>query len=401
MKKETSYNPQILELIEKIEGLQDLIRSKAAEGEENRRVPEDVYQALVAAGANRVCVPTQFGGFAGNNRDCLSVARAIGEADGSAAWIYGIILSGAYLAAFLPLQAQQEVWSESPDEAITVVLSTDATVTKVDGGLRVTGKWGYGTGSWHAQWTFVGINLTDDEGNPQGPALVLVPMSDLSHADDWYVAGMKATGSDTLIAEDIFVPEHRVLPLVPALEGEYPGKGVNTETSYQAVFIPALFMQLVGPHLGMGRAALDLVTEKAQSKAIAYTSYEKQADAVSFQMALAKATLLLQAAEKFAYGTADEIYEHAEAGEYSDYAKRIEYRGEAGYAVECVTQAIDMLVTAHGSAAFADRNPLQRIWRDQATAARHAHVLPATGYEVYGKVLLGRVDEARGVLGAV
>jgi hypothetical protein len=36
---------------------------------------------------------------------------------------------------------------------------------------------------------------------------------------------------------------------------------------------------------------------------------------------------------------------------------------------------------------------LQRIWRDAATAARHAVDLPVVGYEVYGKPLLG-VEEA-------
>jgi alkylation response protein AidB-like acyl-CoA dehydrogenase len=48
---------------------------------------------------------------------------------------------------------------------------------------------------------------------------------------------------------------------------------------------------------------------------------------------------------------------------------------------------------AHGAAGFAEASPLQRIWRDSAVAARHAVILPAVNYEVYGKALLGRDDQ--------
>ena len=59
-----------------------------------------------------------------------------------------------------------------------------------------------------------------------------------------------------------------------------------------------------------------------------------------------------------------------------------------GYVAEKITRAIDILLYAHGAGSFADVNPLQRIWRDSATA-RHTVDLPLVGYGVYGKALLG------------
>lgn len=64
-------------------------------------------------------------------------------------------------------------------------------------------------------------------------------------------------------------------------------------------------------------------------------------------------------------------------------------RSDTGYVSESITRAIGTLLYAHGAASFADINPLQRIWRDSATAARHAVVSPIVSYEVYGKALLG------------
>ena len=34
----------------------------------------------------------------------------------------------------------------------------------------------------------------------------MVPMPDLQIKDTWHVAGLCATGSNTLVAEDVFVP---------------------------------------------------------------------------------------------------------------------------------------------------------------------------------------------------
>lgn len=65
-------------------------------------------------------------------------------------------------------------------------------------------------------------------------------------------------------------------------------------------------------------------------------------------------------------------------------------RADTGWAAECVVNAIGKLIDVHGAGAFAERSPLQRMWRDASVASRHAAILPLTGFEGYGKVLLGR-----------
>jgi len=151
----------------------------------------------------------------------------------------------------------------------------------------------------------------------------------------------------------------------------------------------------------MARAALDYVIGKAEIKAIAYTGYERQADSAVFQVAVAKAAVQLNAVELVAAVVADEIYEAAGRGDYAPYAERIEMRARAGWVVETITSMLNDLMTAHGSAGFAESSVLQRIWRDQATASRHGHTLGASGYEAYGKTLLGRDNDARFVLPVV
>jgi alkylation response protein AidB-like acyl-CoA dehydrogenase len=229
-------------------------------------------------------------------------------------------------------------------------------------------------------------------------AMALIPTSDLQIEETWFVAGMRGTGSDTQVATNVFVPEHRVFPLNAAIEGKYPGSGVNPEASYKPAFVPALALQLVGPHLGMGRAVLDTVVAKAASRGIAYSGYTRQADSVGFQLTAARAALLLDAAELVTRDIGEQLYISAQAGEYPGFAERVVVRGKIGYAVECVTEAVGSLILAHGSSAFAESSMVQRFWRDQTTAASHAHALPATGFDAYGKILLGLEKEARVVL---
>jgi len=318
--------PEIDAVIERIDTLRPELIAAGREGDNLRRVPDAAFDALAGTGAFSISVPTRFGGLAANTREAHAVARAIGRGDGSAAWVHGILDSGAWVLALMDDQAQEDVWGGDggKDAFISIVLATTSQAQRVDGGYSVTGRWSYGTGSLHAAWSLLGIPLTDENGEVVDAGLALIPTADLTVDDNWYVAGMRASGSVTQVAEDVFVPAHRVFPLTAAVEGGYLGS--NPEQSYQTVFVPSLFMKLIGPHLGMGRAALDYVMAKAESKAIAYTGYEKQADSATFQVAVAKAAVLLNAVELVSADIADDIYDAAARGYYAPYAARISMR---------------------------------------------------------------------------
>ena len=210
--------------------------------------------------------------------------------------------------------------------------------------------------------------------------------------DTWFVAGMRSSGSNCLIADDVFVPEHRVMPMPPAIAGDYLTEH-SDEVLYRSALMPVVALVLVGPQLGLGRAALDFVIGKAPNKTIAYTNYTSQKESTAFQLQIAEAARLIDTAHLHAYRAAADIDDAAARGEYPDYLTRARVRSDTGYVAQCITRAIDILLYAHGAGSFAEVSPLQRIWRDSATGARHAIVSPTVNYEIYGKALLG-VDES-------
>jgi alkylation response protein AidB-like acyl-CoA dehydrogenase len=385
--------PDAAELVARAKELHPLLVKNAPIGEKDRRVADDSIQALTDAGLFRLTVPKRYGGYQASLRTFLDVSAAVAEADGGTAWIVTLINVCNWMASLFPVQAQDEVFGADPDAKVSGVLAPTSESRRVDGGWRVSGKWYYNSGSWHSTWSVLGIPITDDAGEVVDQALALIPCSDLRLEDTWFVAGMKSTGSNAVIAEDVFVPEHRILRVPDAINGVYPSEHTDTEALYRSAFVPLLALVLIGPQLGMGKAALDYVISKASKKPISYTFYETQQDSVAFQLKIAEAARLIDTAHLHAYRAAGDIDEAAARGVYPDFLTRARVRSDTGHVAESITRAIDILLSAHGAGSFAEVSPLQRIWRDSATAARHAVAAPMVGYEVYGKALLG-VEES-------
>jgi alkylation response protein AidB-like acyl-CoA dehydrogenase len=380
------------ELLARIRELQPLIEKNAARGEQERRVVEESITALTEAGVFKIAQPRRYGGYPSSVRTMLDVSAAVAEADGGTGWIVALGNVCAWLTGLFSEQAQDEVWGADPDARISGVLTPSCESVKVDGGFRVTGRWFYNSGSWHSSWAILGFPIVNADGEMIDQGLALIPFADLSIEETWFVAGMSSTGSNCLIAADVFVPEHRIMSGLQALGGQYP-TGRADEALYRSAFIPVLALVLAGPQLGMGRKALELVTRKADAKPISYTFYAAQADSTAFQLQLAQAALMIDTAHLHAYRAADDIDRAAAAGAYPDLLRRARVRADTGWVVENITKAIDTLLFAHGAGSFAQVNPLQRIWRDSAVAARHALGLPMVNYEIYGKALLGRPDQ--------
>lgn len=376
------------DVLDNLRALLPDLRAGAAANEQARRLSDDTVAALRRAGAFRIAAPTRFGGLETNLRTMLDVSSTIAEGDGGASWVTTLSNINHWALGLFDERAQAEVYADGPDVVISGVVSPTATARRVEGGYRVSGQWPYASASLHATWCTGGVVVLDEDDSVLDQGMALIPSSDYTVDDTWYVAGMRASGSNTVVADDVFVPEHRMLSMMGAFSGSYVAE--RTDSAFaRSAFGPMLVMVLVGPQLGMGRAALDLVTTKAAEKSLAYTVFERQADSVAFQMMVAEAALKIDTAHLHAYRAADDVMRWAEAGVYPDLVSRARVRGDAAVALRSVTEALNILLDATGAGAFADVNALQRIWRDSNVGARHAVMLPRVSCETYGKALLG------------
>jgi len=376
------------ELVATAASFKDLLREAADEIDQNRRVPDRVIDALADAGLFRLTVPKRYGGHETSVRTIIDVGATLAESCGSTAWVTTLINTVGIAVGMLSKQAQDDVFGANPDARVAGVFSPRGESRRVDGGFRVSGTWYYGSGSLHSDWVMVGFPLVDEAGETKDFGLGLIPRPEYVVKDTWFVVGMRGSGSNAIVVEDAFVPDHHILSVSSVLSGSFPTE-FDTEPLYHSAFQAAFTLVLTGAQLGLGRAALRLAIEQADKRTIPNTIYNRQCDSVGFQMQIADAASMIDTAHMHVYRAAADIDESAKRGEYPSYLMRARIRSDAARAASCVKDAIDILITAHGAGSFAESSPMQRIWRDSNIAVRHGTLVPPASREIYGKALMG------------
>lgn len=383
----TSAVPTRKELVARAAELAPVLRSNSAWSEKNRRLHDESVQALADAGLFRMRMPARYGGYECDTRTLVEVAAELGRADGSAAWVASVYWIPGWMTCLFPDEVQDEVFS-TPDVRVCGTLSPSAIAEPVDGGVVVTGKWGFISGAHHAGWQEIIAILTPEDGEPY-PVMGLVPLSELLVVDDWNTSGLRGTGSVSTVARDLFVPQERVLPLPAVLQGQ-PASARNAGTPiYRVPLLPVASASSVGAVLGMAYAARDAFHKRLPGRKITYTGYESQRDATITHLQIAEATMKTDEAEFHAYRLADLVDAKAAEGTPWKLEERAQVRADLGAVCRLAKEAVDVLASASGGSSIYEDVPIQRILRDVQAVNQHALMNPNTNTELYGRVLCG------------
>ncbi len=376
------------DLIDRAARLRPILEEHLEETDRLRRLPDANVRALKEAGLCRLMVPKRLGGLETDIHTYIAVMAELGRGCGATSWVASLINVCAWLAGLFPDRAQRDIWGADPDAWIAGSLAPHGDAKPVEGGWRVNGRWMWASGCLHAQWAACGIHMTDEHGAMANLGLSLMPMSDLTIEDTWFMAGMKGTGSNTIVAKDVFVPEHRFLPYPPAFQGQYRTEH-GDEAVYRVALVPVTVLILIGSQLGIARAALDHTIAWAAKRGVTHTNYAKQQDSVGFQMLVAEAAMKIDTAHLHAFRAADDLDRTSQAGRHPGLTERARVRTDTALVAKYCREAVELLVSAHGTSSFADSNRMQRLWRDAHVASHHAITEWQVNLEIYGKALLG------------
>jgi len=213
------------------------------------------------------------------------------------------------------------------------------------------------------------------------------PLSDATIQDTWFVAGLKGTGSNTVVFKDAFLPERRLVP--PAPPGHPPGKKHVGEPSDYFALLPHLRSVMLGVLVGMAEAALEIVTGGTSKRGIVYTTYARQTDSHVVQKEIGEAATMIHTARLLMDRANQLIDEAALKQRQITYLEQTRNKGETVFGTDLLVKAVEKLMYVSGSSGFMESTPLQRYWRDLGVAARHAANVPQVGYEMYGRALMG------------
>jgi alkylation response protein AidB-like acyl-CoA dehydrogenase len=375
------------DLVARAAELAPLLRSHAQWQEENRRLHDDVIEAMATAGVFKMRIPKRYGGFESDARTVVDVLTKLGEGDGSAAWNASVWSISNWLACLFPDQVQDEVFA-TPDTRVCGVLSPTASAEPVDGGFVVNGRWGFISGALHSQWQVI-IAMGPAPDGSQWPLMAMVPLSDLVIDDDWHTAGLKATGSVSTIAQNVFVPRERVIPMVAVLQDQYASQINAGSPVYRGPMMATGCVSFVGAAIGLAKGAMATFLDRLPERKITYTDYTSQSEAPLTHLQVAEASLTIDEAQFHATRLATKMDEKGAAGEPWTLPERVAARAALGRVFYLAKKAVDVLNTASGGSSVYSSVPIQRIQRDVQTLNLHALMHPDTNFELYGRILCG------------
>src|ERR1700757_643174 len=229
----------------------DLARGMADQIDSGRRLPAELVGALRDSGLLRAGAPMEVDALELPAGTALRCAEEVARGDASAGWCVSIAITASLLVAYLPPVRRDAVFGDGRGVAAGV-WAPQGKARRMPGGVVVSGRWAFCSGITHADVLFAGCVLDDR------PAVVAMPTEELQILDTWHTLGLRGTGSHDTVADEVFVPDSRVLSI-------FDGPSINRPL-YR--FPPFGFFAacITAAAMGNARAALDDFVALASAK---------------------------------------------------------------------------------------------------------------------------------------
>lgn len=376
-------NPLTHDLVmERVRALLPAIRDRAEQTERDRTIPPESAKEFLDAGLAQILVPKKFGGAELGLKTWMDVVQTIATADGGHGWYASLLIHTPHYLAQFPEPAQRAVWADGPDVAMAGSLTPASRIEHVDGGYRISGKIGYLSGVNYSSWILVGGMLPGEDDQPDWTIFV-VPPGHFNVEDTWHTIGMRGSGSNTVVYEDVFVPSDHVLRVADMRDATSPGGQLHESNYFRSPWITYAPATFVGPMLGAARGALEDYRAWTAERTSLFGS--PVARFTSIQVRLARAAASLDAAELLVYRALDV----AEDDVMASFELRARTYRDQCYAAELILSAMDTIMQISGSQGFAEGNSIQRAWRDVHFASTHVILNPETSFAAYGRQQFG------------
>jgi len=361
------------------------ITERSAAIEQAARMPDDLAASMAQVGLFRMLVPECYGGLQVHPGTFFDTLAQAASADGAVGWVLMIGATTGILSASLPDEYSRLLYADRPNNISSGVTAPIGKAVPVEGGMRVTGRWPFGSGSQVSDWICGGCQIIDEDGPRQGPfgpqaLLMFFPAEAVTiHTDTWATSGLCGTGSHDIEVRDLFVPEGRWVEL---------GRRARIDAPlYRFPTLGLLALGVSAVSIGIAEQAIAQFIKLATLK-VPTGSRRSLADRASSQKDLARAEALLASARALTHDAIDGAWEASITQGKLDMVHKSALRQAATNNAWSAAEAVDLVYHAAGGSAIYSSSPLQRCFRDVHVATQHIMVAQPT-YEVLGKISLG------------
>ena len=366
-----------------LDGIRDLLptlRERADEAERLRVVPEASIKEIEETGFFRMLQPRRFDGLESDPVDFYTAVRDIAGACGSTGWVSSVLGVHPWQVALFADEAQQAVWGSDTNVRLSSSYAPTGKATITDGGYTLSGKWSFSSGCDHATWVLLGGLVFNAEGNVVDFKTFMVPREQYRIED----VGLRGTGSNDIIVEDVFVPEANTLSMSETGQCKGPGQEQNTSNLYRLPFHSIFTTTICTPIIGMAYGAYAEHVDMQQKRVRAAYLGEKASLDPFAAVRIAKASSEIDAAWALLVNNIREEQACVERGEKIPLQLRLKVRRDQVLGTQRAIDAMDSLFEASGGRALATGTYLQRAWRDAHAGRVHAANDPERALQMYG-----------------
>jgi len=370
-----------------LDGIRDLlptIRERADEAERLRVVPEASVKEIEETGFFRMLQPRRFDGLEADPVDFYAAVRDISSACGSTGWISSVLGVHPWQVALFADEAQQAVWGSDTSVRLSSSYAPTGRATITDGGYTLSGKWSFSSGCDHATWVLLGGLVFNDEGQVVDFKTFMVPRENYRIEDVWNVVGLRGTGSNDIIVDDVFIPEAFTLSMGETGQCKGPGQEQNASNLYKLPFHSIFTTTICTPIIGMAYGAYAEHVDMQRKRVRAAYLGEKASLDPFAAVRIARASSDIDAAWALAMNNIREEVALVEKGEPIPLALRLKVRRDQVLGTQRAIDAIDALFEASGGRALAEGTYLQRAWRDAHAGRVHAANDPERALQMFG-----------------
>lgn len=378
-----------------LDGIRDILptlRERAASAEEERQIPEESIKEIRETGFFRMLQPHRYGGAESDLVPFFTAIKLLSGACGSTGWVSSVLGAHNWHLATFSERAQDDIWANDPDAVLSSAYAPMGRATAVDGGYRLNGTWSFSSGCAYARGAILGTLVVDDAGKPIDYVAMLVPTDDFTIDDVWHTIGLRGTGSNNIVVDDVFVPQHRVLPFSDSFRCDTPGQSVNTNPVYRVPLYSLMTTTIATPLIGMSAGAYDAHVEHQRERVRVFVG-EKVKDDPFAKVRVARAASEIDAAWLQMMRNIESVEAAAREGQVP-LELRAALRRDQVRSVERAIDAVDRLFENSGASSISSSHPIQRFWRDAHAARVHVANDPEAALQLFGTVEFGvTIDE--------
>jgi alkylation response protein AidB-like acyl-CoA dehydrogenase len=359
------------------------------EEENNGRLSSVVVETLRGAGFFKLFLPKSLGGLEADPVTTAKVIEEVARHNTAAGWSLMVTNTTLFSTSNLSEQGIEEIFGSDSSPFIAGSIHPPMRATSTEGGYLINGRNPLVSNVHEANWILVTALVMEGEqpklidGHPQIMGIIM-KASDCEIIETWRTLGMRATDSNDVEANNVFVPDHLAFPLVPDPQFGQHYKSALYRFPVAGANLACLLPPVI---LAVARNAIDELKVLAGKKTPLGSRVSMKERGV-VQRKLGRAEALVQSSRAFLYDTISRCWSKTLSGQTISLEEKANLLLAATHANQSCVEAVELAYTASGSTGVYLKNKLAHYFTDAQVMRQHGF-MNESRYETAGQIYFG------------